>query len=76
MFKSITKQRKISVDGIKLAEYLYKNIRQRKEELAQSLADGSIDSMEDYRFITGQIRGMTWVEDELKSSMKGTDLDD
>lgn len=76
MFKSITTQGKIIVDGIKLAEYLYKNIRQRKEELAQSLADGSIDSMEDYRFITGQIRGMTWVEEELKSSMKGTDLDD
>ena len=64
------------MDAIKLAEYLYKNIRQRKEDLAQSLADGSIDSMEDYRFITGQIRGMTWVEEELKSSMKGTDLDD
>ena len=76
MFESITTQGKIIVDGIKLAEYLYKNIRQRKEDLAQSLADGSIDSMEDYRFITGQIRGMTWVEDELKSSMKGTDLDD
>ena len=55
------------MDGIKLAEYLYKNIRQRKEDLTQSLADGSIDSMEDYRFITGQIRGMTCVEDELKS---------
>ena len=64
------------MDGIKLAEYLYKNISQRKEDLAQSLADGSIDSMEDYRFITGQIRGMTWIEEELKSSMKGTDLDD
>ena len=64
------------MDVIKLAEYLYKNIRQRKEDLAQSLADGSIDSMEDYRFITGQIRGMTWIEEELKSSMKGTDLDD
>ena len=76
MFKSITTQGKIIVDGIKLAEYLYKNIRQRKEDLAQSLADGSVDSMEDYRFITGQIRGMTWIEDELKSSMKGTDLDD
>ena len=76
MFKGITRQRKISVDGIKLAEYLYKNIRQRKEQLTQSLADGSIDSMEDYRFITGQIRGMTWVEEELKSSMKGIDLDD
>ena len=64
------------MDAIKLAEYLYKHIRQRKSVLSQSLADGSIDSMEDYRFITGQIRGMTWVEEELKSSMKGTDLDE
>jgi len=64
------------VDGIKLAEYLYKNIRKRKEDLTQSLADGSIESMEDYRFITGQIRGMAWAEDELKSSMKGYDLDE
>tara|TARA_R100000008_G_C3566763_1_gene159578 strand:- start:878 stop:1069 length:192 start_codon:yes stop_codon:yes gene_type:complete len=59
------------MDGIKLAEHIYKNIRQRKEELTQSLADGSITSIEDYRFITGQIRGMTWVEEELKASMKG-----
>ena len=57
---------KIIVDGIKLAEYLYKNIRQRKDELTQSLADGSIDSMEDYRFITGQIRGLTWVKKKLE----------
>ena len=64
------------MDAIKLAEYLYKHIRQKKSILSQSLADGSIDSMEDYRFITGQIRGMTWVEEELKSSMKGTDLDE
>ena len=64
------------MDAIKLAEYLYKHIRQKKSILSQSLADGSIVSMEDYRFITGQIRGMTWVEEELKSSMKGTDLDE
>ena len=63
------------MDGIKLAEYLYKNIRQRKEDLAQSLADGSIDSMEDYRFITGQIRGMTWVIEEIRASMKGIEDD-
>jgi hypothetical protein len=48
------------MDALKLAEHLLKNIRKRQDELSQSLADGSIDSMEDYRFITGQIRGMTW----------------
>ena len=64
------------MDVIKLADYLYKNIRKRKEDLTQSLADGSIDSLEDYRFITGQIRGMTWVEQEIRASMKGYDLDE
>ena len=44
------------MDSIKLAEHLLKNIRKRQDELTQSLADGSIDSIEDYRFITGQIR--------------------
>ena len=61
------------MDSIKLAEHLLKNIRQRRAELSQSLADGSITSMEDYRFITGQIRGLTWCEEEIRTSMKGID---
>ena len=59
------------MDGIKLAEHLLKNIRNRQDELTQSLADGSIDSIAVYRFITGQIRGMTWVIEEIRTSMKG-----
>jgi len=59
------------MDGVKVAQTLLKNIRQRRDELTQSLADGSITSMEDYRFITGQIRGLTWCEEEIRTSMKG-----
>jgi|TARA_R100000700_G_C3052565_1_gene71186 hypothetical protein len=61
------------MDGVKVAQILLKNIRQRRDELSQSLADGSITSMEDYRFITGQIRGLTWCEEEIRTSMKGID---
>tara|TARA_Y100001937_G_scaffold42581_1_gene60284 strand:+ start:256 stop:459 length:204 start_codon:yes stop_codon:yes gene_type:complete len=63
------------MDGVKLAEHLYKNIRQRKEQLSESLADGAIGSMEDYRAITGEIRGLTWIEEELRTSMKGIEDD-
>ena len=63
------------MDGVKLAEHLLKNIRKRQDELTQSLADDSIDSIEDYRFITGQIRGMTWVIEEIRTSMKGIEDD-
>ncbi len=61
------------MDGVKVAQTLLRNIRQRRDELTQSLADGSITSMEDYRFITGQIRGLTWCEEEIRTSMKGID---
>jgi hypothetical protein len=63
------------MDGVNVAQFLLKNIRQRRDELIQSLADGSIDSIEDYRFITGQIRGLTWCEEEIRTSMKGIDDD-
>ena len=63
------------MDGVKLAEHFYKNIRQRKDELTESLADGAIGSMEDYRAITGEIRGLTWIEEELRTSMKGIEDD-
>ena len=63
------------MDSVKLAEHLLKNIRKRQDALTQSLADGSIDSIEDYRFITGQIRGMTWVIEEIRTSMKGIEDD-
>jgi len=62
---------KINMDGVKVAQALLKNIRQRRDELTQSLVDGSIATMEDYRFITGQIRGLTWCEEEIRTSMKG-----
>jgi|TARA_X000001388_G_scaffold76194_1_gene72849 hypothetical protein len=64
------------VDGITLAEHLLKNIRERKESFLMTLSDGAIDSIEDYRFIVGQIRGMTYAEDEIKAAMKGLELED
>ena len=64
------------MDGINLAEYLLKKLRERKENFSTSLSDGAITSMEDYRFIVGQIRGMTYAEEEIIAAMKGIELED
>ena len=64
------------MDGITLAEHILKNIRERKESFSMTLSHGAIDSIEDYRFIVGQIRGMTYAEDEIKAAMKGLELED
>lgn len=65
------------MDGIKLAEHLLKNIRERKKDFMITLSNGTtIESIEDYRFIVGQIRGMTYAEEEIKAAMKGIELED
>ena len=64
------------MDAINLAEYLLKKLRERKENFSTSLSDGAINSIEDYRFIVGQIRGMTYAEDEIIAAMKGIELED
>jgi len=55
---------------------MLKDIRQYKADLSQRLADGSVGDWNDYRFIVGQIRGLTYSEDLVKSAMKGIELED
>ncbi len=64
------------MDALNLAEYLYKSIRERDVRLKDKLADGSIQTFDEYRYIVGEIRGMAYVEDELKAAMKGIEYAD
>jgi hypothetical protein len=59
------------MDAIALTEYLLKNIRQQKDDYATMLSNGAVENMENYRFIVGQIRGLTYCEDEIRAAMKG-----
>ena len=64
------------MDALNLAEYLLKSIRERDVRLKDKPADGSIQTFEEYRYIVGEIRGMTYVEDEIKTAMKGIEYAD
>ena len=55
---------------------MLKNIRERKQDFMITLSNGTVESIEDYRFIVGQIRGMTYAEEEIKATMKGIELED
>lgn len=64
------------MDALNLAEYLLKNLRERRSRMSEAILDGSITSIEEYRFVIGQIRGMAYAEDEIKTAMKGMELED
>tara|TARA_R110000803_G_scaffold8829_3_gene28359 strand:+ start:149 stop:346 length:198 start_codon:yes stop_codon:yes gene_type:complete len=64
------------MDAIHLVDYLLKSIRERDARLKDRLADSSIQTFEEYRYIVGEIRGMAYVEDEIKTAMKGLEYED
>tara|TARA_R100000541_G_scaffold20822_1_gene30601 strand:- start:1826 stop:2023 length:198 start_codon:yes stop_codon:yes gene_type:complete len=64
------------MDALHLAEYLFKSIRERDARLKDRLADNSIQTFEEYRYVVGEIRGMAYVEEELKVAMKGIEYAD
>ena len=63
------------MEATTLAQYLLKNIRERDGRLKYKIADGSVSSWEEYRYLVGEIRGMAYVEDEIVAAMKGIEVD-
>lgn len=46
-------------------EVALKELRERREQLSEGLANSSAKNFEEYRFICGEIRGLTTVETYL-----------
>lgn len=59
------------MDAVSLSEHLLKNIRQQKDDYTTMLSNGAVESIENYRFIVGQIRGLSYCEEEIRAAMKG-----
>ena len=38
------------MDSVKLAEYFFKTLRKREQDLVDSLSAGNVQSMEDYKY--------------------------
>ena len=64
------------MDALNLADYLYKKLRQRRDDIQVCLGTGNIGSFDDYRYAVGQIKGLTFMEEEIRTAMKNIELAD
>jgi len=64
------------MDALHLADHLYKKLRQRRDDLQVSLGTGNVGSFEEYRYAVGQIKGLTFMEDEIRTAMKSIEYAD
>ena len=58
------------MDGVALAAYLYKVLREREEELADALSNGVAKDWEHYKLMVGEIRGLTYAREEIKALLE------
>jgi|TARA_R100001460_G_scaffold6386_2_gene16822 hypothetical protein len=64
------------VDAIKLAEYLFKTLRQRQNNIVDSLSAGNVQSMEDYKFYMGELSALRSLEQDLKETLQMDNIDE
>ena len=64
------------MDAIKLAEYLFKTLRQRQNNIVDSLSAGNVQSMEDYMFYMGELSALRSLEQDLKETLQMDNIDE
>tara|TARA_B110000858_G_scaffold118916_1_gene135767 strand:- start:23854 stop:24051 length:198 start_codon:yes stop_codon:yes gene_type:complete len=64
------------MDSLHLADYLFKKLRQKREDLEVTLGTGNVSDFSEYRYIVGQVKGLTFMEDEIRTSMKNIEYSD
>ena len=53
------------MDFIKYSEYLLRKLRERQDDLAQTLATGGAQDFVQYQRIVGEISGLNFAEQEI-----------
>ena len=64
------------MDEITLAQFILKLIRERKQTIVDVLVNNEVKDMEHYRQLMGNIDGLQYVEQELKSLLEKQELID
>ena len=64
------------MDEITLAQFILKLVRDRKENIVDVLVNNEVKDMEHYRQLMGNIDGLQYVEQELKSLLDKQERND
>ena len=58
------------MDAVALASYIFKKIQQFEEGHVQYLTGGNIKTMEDYKFVIGELSMLRTLREELKEALQ------
>jgi|TARA_R110000822_G_scaffold602_6_gene2729 hypothetical protein len=64
------------MDAVNLAEYLFKNLRKREQNTVDIIAGGNVRSMEDYKYLMGELSAIRSLIEDLKETLQMEDNDE
>jgi len=65
------------MDVVDFAKHVYKKLQEREDDLAQALVSGSPQNWEQYKMIVGEIQGLSFAADEMRTLLeRHSDYDD
>jgi len=60
------------MDVVDWAKYMYKKLEERERDISGALADGAVKDWEQYKMLVGEIRGLSFAREEIKSLLERT----
>ena len=64
------------MDVVSFARHVYKLIEEREEDISSMLASGAPKDWEHYQSMVGEIRGLSFIRNEIKSLLENYTDDD
>ena len=58
------------MDVVDLSKYLYKKLEEREQDISSALSHGSFKDWEQYKMSVGEIRGLSFAREEIKSLLE------
>ena len=63
------------MDAIAFAQFMYKVLKQRQDEIADALAHDVAKDFHEYKLLVEEIRGLSYAREELKALLENADED-
>ena len=64
------------MDAINLAEYFFKTLDQREQNAVDIIASGNIKSMEDYKYLMGELSAIRSLREDLRETLHMDNIDE
>jgi len=61
------------MDGVLLAEHLFKQIKERRDRISEMLTGGTVKDIEEYRQLVGNVESLEYIGQELREILEKAD---